>query len=492
MILQISTIFAEIWPKIFDMSLNTLKNFSCVLAGIFLLSVQSVLAKGYEIKVTINGLRDSTCQLAYYFGDKQYIKDSARADSKGALVFKGDGELPAGIYMVVLPAGKKYFEMIVDKEQKFSLTTDRADLIENMVVKGSKDNEIFYTYLRWINIRGKRVEELKKELEAAKGNATLNEQIKNRQKEIDKEVKDYKANLMAQNPAMLLSLIFKASMEPEIPEAPILANGRKDSLFQYRYFRSHYFDNIDMKDDRLIRTPVFAPKIKQYIEKVIPQHPDSICLASERMISLSDENGEIFKYLVFYITNTYEKSNIMGMDAVFVCMAEKYYLSGKAYWIDSAQTEKIRERVTALKPCLIGAQAYNMKLYRPDFSKLALNDIKNRYAIVYFWDPSCGHCQKVTPKLSEFYKSEAKKYDLEVFGVYIETDTTEWFKYIREKELNWINVADLDLKSNFRAYYDIYSTPVIYVLDRNKKIIAKRIDVENLGDFLTNYSKQNP
>lgn len=69
---------------------------------------------------------------------------------------------------------------------------------------------------------------------------------------------------------------------------------------------------------------------------------------------------------------------------------------------------------------------------------------------------------------------------------------TEWFKYIKEKELNWINVADLDLKSNFRAYYDIYSTPVIYVLDRNKKIIAKRIDVENLGDFLTNYSKQNP
>jgi thiol-disulfide isomerase/thioredoxin len=289
-----------------------------------------------------------------------------------------------------------------------------------------------------------------------------------------------------------LTAVFKASTEPDVPEPPKNADGSIDSLFRYRYFRAHYFDNINMKDDRLLRTPVFAPKIKQYVERIIPQHPDSICVGAQKMIDLTDEKSDIFKYLVFYITNTYEKSNIMGMDAVFVCMAEQYYLSGKAFWIDSAQTEKIRERVNALKPCLIGKQAYNMRMYKPDFQQISLNEVKNRYTIIYFWDPSCGHCQKVTPKLSEFYKTNGEKFDVEVFGVYIETDTTEWFKYIKEKELTWLNVADLTLKTNFRAYYDIYSTPVIYVLDRNKKIIAKRIDVENLVDFLTNYSKQNP
>jgi hypothetical protein len=114
---------------------------------------QQGVSKGYEIKVNVKGLSDSTCQLAYYFGDKQYIKDSAKADTKGNLVFKGDEELPGGIYMVVLP-GKKYFEMIVDKEQYFNLETDNADLVANMKVKGSKDNEVFYDYLRWITERG--------------------------------------------------------------------------------------------------------------------------------------------------------------------------------------------------------------------------------------------------------------------------------------------------------------------------------------------------
>jgi thiol-disulfide isomerase/thioredoxin len=452
---------------------------------------QQAVSKGYEIKVNVKGLSDSTCQLAYYFGDKQYIKDSAKADTKGNLLFKGDEDLPGGIYMVVLP-GKKYFEMIVDKEQYFNLETDNADLVANMKVKGSKDNEVFYDYLRWISERGKRMEELKKELDSNKENAAKTTEIKEKQTALDAEVKKYKTDIIEKHPGILLTAIFKASTEPEVPQAPLKADGTKDSLFPYRYFRAHYFDNIDMKDDRLLRTPVFAPKIKQYIERIIPQHPDSICVGATKMISLTNDKSDIFKYLVFYITNTYEKSNIMGMDAVFVCMAEQYYLSGKAFWIDSTQTEKIRERVTALKPCLIGKQAYNMRLLKPDFQPIALHDIKSKYTIVYFWDPSCGHCQKVTPKLSEFYKTSREKFDVEVMGVYIETDTTEWFKYIKEKELTWLNAADLTLKTNFRAYYDIYSTPVIYVLDRNKKIIAKRIDVENLADFLTNYSKQNP
>lgn len=463
--------------------------FLCLFA-VTALSLQA-LAGGYEIKVTVKGLSDSTCQLAYYFGDKQYIKDSAKADAKGNLIFKGPEDLPGGIYMVVLP-GKKYFEMIVDKEQRFSLESDVADLVANMKVKGSKDNEIFYDYLRWITIRGKQVEELKKELEVNKSNPEKSKEIKDKQAAIDAEVKQYKNDILAKYPATLLSAIFKASTDPDVPEPPKNADGSIDSLFRYRYFRAHYFDNINMKDDRLLRTPVFAPKIKQFVERILPQHPDSICVGAKKMIDLTDEKSEIFKYLVFYITNTYEKSNIMGMDAVFVCMAEQYYLSGKAFWVDSAQTEKIRERVNALKPCLIGKQAYNMRMYKPDFQQVSLNEVKNKYTIIYFWDPSCGHCQKVTPKLSEFYKTNKEKFDVEVFGVYIETDTTEWFKYIKEKELTWLNVADLTLKTNFRAYYDIYSTPVIYVLDRNKKIIAKRIDVENLVDFLTNYSKQNP
>lgn len=443
---------------------------------------------GYEIKLTIKGLKDQNIQLAYYFGDKQYIKDSARVDGNGKLVFKGEEVLPGGVYIAVLPS-RKYFEMIVDKEQKFSMETDTTDLIASMKVKGSNDNELFYQYLNWISVKGKQLEMLRKDLELAKGDEAKTKTIRDNQIALDKSVKEYKDKFIAANPDLLLTKIFNAGWEPEIPEIPLLQNGRKDSTFAYLYFKSHYFDKFDMKDDRLLRSPVFANKIKQYVEKLTPQMPDSINLAASKLIGLTDEKSEIFKYLVYWITNTYEKSEIMGMDAVFVHMAENYYLSGKAFWVDESQIQKIRDRVNALKPCLLGVTANNMKLLKPDFHQIALHDIKKKYTLIYFWDPSCGHCQKVTPQLSEFYKAHKVDMDLEVLGVYIESDTTEWFKYIKEKELNWINAADLTGTAQFRKYYDIYSTPVLYVLDRNKKIIAKRIDVEKLEDFLKNYEK---
>ncbi|MFM2201651.1 MAG: hypothetical protein RL040_851 [Bacteroidota bacterium] len=466
-----------------------MKKFSLLIA--FLTTTVAAFAGGgYEIKVTIKGIQNQNVQLAYYFGDKQYIRDSAKADANGHLVFKGDEALPEGVYLAVVPS-RKYFEMIVDKEQKFGMETDTVDFIGNMKVKNSKDNELFYEYLNWISLRGKQVEVLRKDLEATKNDEARQKQIKEEQAQIDKTVKEYKNAFMLAHPDMMLTKIFNASWEPEIPEAPILANGRKDSTFAYRYFKAHYFDKFDLKDDRLLRSPIFGNKIKQYMEKLTPQIPDSINKAASYIIGLTDGKNETFKYLVYWITNTYEKSEIMGMDAVFVYMAKNYYLTKKAYWVEDAQLAKIKERVDALEPCLLGVTANNMRLLKPDFHPIALNDIKKTYTLVYFWDPSCGHCQKVTPKLKEFYDAHKKDLDLEVLGVYIEADTTEWFKYIKEKDLNWINAADLLGTAQFRKYYDIYSTPVLFVLDRNKKIIAKRIDVENLEDFLTNYSKNH-
>jgi len=106
--------------------------------------------------------------------------------------------------------------------------------------------------------------------------------------------------------------------------------------------------------------------------------------------------------------------------------------------------------------------------------------------MLYFWDYSCGHCKKVTPKLMEWYlKSKSK--GVTVFAVGTETNAEEWKKYIRENKLNWINAYDPYYQSGLKKVYDIYSTPVLYVLDENKKIIAKRLDVDQLDGLIDHY-----
>lgn len=440
---------------------------------------------GHNIRFKVQGYKDSSAIIAHYYGDNQYIpKDTAKFDSKGNLEFKGKNELPEGVYLLVLPKNK-YVEFLVG-EQFQLMEFDSADAVGTMKVKEGIENLVFYGYQKTMSDKTKEAVPLKAKLSKTK-NADSTAQIRKQLETIDKDVKAFREKLFLDNPKSFAVKLFKSALEPEVPEAPILSNGRRDSIFQFRYYKAHFLDNIDLTDDRMVRTPLFHGKIEQYITKLTLQIPDSINKEADYLLKKST-GKEIFKYLVWWITNNYEKSQIMGMDAVFVHMAKNYYLSGKAFWVDSSITNKIRDRAKILEPILIGKKAPNMWLTDSAGKLFTLDGFKAKSTILYFWDPNCGHCQKETPKLYEFWEKNKAK-GINVFAVCIDRKPDDWKKYIREKKLNWVNVWDSYTATDFKNMYDIYSTPVIYLLDENKKILAKRIGVEQLEDFYENYFK---
>mgnify|MGYP002139613449 CR=1 FL=1 len=454
-----------------------------ILLFISLFFLKSVSAQeGYQVKVKVAGVRDSMCYLANYFGDKQYLKDSCLADAQGSFVFKGKEKLGGGIYLVVIP-GKRYFEVLIDKEQNFSLETDTVDFVKHMKIKGSQENTVFYDYLKFIGEKSKAIEPLRAEYESVKSDPAKSEDVKKRMAVIDSSVITYKDAFMKNNPDFLLTKVFKVTEEVKMPEIPKKADGSLDSLFMYNYYKAHFFDNIDLKDDRLLRTPVFHPKLEQYFKKLTLQMPDSINKEADQIIAQLNPGSEMFKYVVWWVTNTYETSNIMGMDAVFVHMVEKYYTKEKAFWVDDAQLYKIQDRARVLKPILVGTKVKNIVLNDSLGRPHSLYDVKSKYTILYFWDPDCGHCQKITPKLKESY-DKIKSKGVQVFAVCTEVEIDKWKKFIREKDLNWINVADPELHNNFRHDFDITTTPQIFLLDENKNIIAKKIEVDTMNDIL--------
>ena len=447
---------------------------------------------GYNIKITVKGLKEgSTCILANYYGDKQYIKDSAIVGPKGELIFKGNEKYPEGIYLL-LPPSKKYFDFVMDAEQNFSLETDTTDLIKNMKVKGSDENKFFYDYQTFMSGKQKQIEPLQVLYRKTKNNKDSSKLLQDKISAIDKEVKDYKLNFIKSNPKSFVSKLFKAMEEPEIPEAPILANGVKDSTFAYRYYKAHFFDNLDFSDERLLRTPIFHNKIKQYMDKLTPQTPDSINISTDYLISKAQANKEVFKYVVYWLTYTYESSNIMGMDAVFVHMVEKYYVTKQAYWVDSTQLYKITNRAYTLKPLLLGKNAPAIVMQDSTGKNISLYDVKSKYTILIFWDHGCGHCKKEVPKLAELYHKSLKSKGVQVYAIETEDKPDDWKKFIIENKLDWINVHQPDQyqRAVTKKIYDIYSTPVIYLLDEKKIIKAKRIDAEQLENFIDMLDKE--
>lgn len=178
----------------------------------------------------------------------------------------------------------------------------------------------------------------------------------------------------------------------------------------------------------------------------------------------------------------------MGHDAVMVKLADDIYLSGKADWVSKEFVDDLRKQIELIRPNLIGklGQDLIMNSYKGIF--VSLHDIDKDFIVLYFWEPDCGHCKEATPKLKEYYDA-MKGEGIEVFAVCTTSDKTKWAKYIEENKLTWINGWDPERGSHFDYYYNVQSTPMIYILDRNKKIIAKKLSADNVGPFIENYRK---
>jgi peroxiredoxin len=470
-----------------------------ILVGLFLISAEVSSAQtgskinnksGYQIRVQIAGVRDSLCYLANYFGDKQYLRDSAYADASGNVVFEGDTALKGGIYMVVLP-GKKYFEVIIDREQHFSVSTVDGDYTANMKITGSNDNQLFYGYLKFIGVKSKEIDPLRREYEAVKNSDKQKaSDLQAKMSKIDSEVLDFRSKLISENPDFLLSAVLRATDEPKIPDFPPNPDGSRDSASIYYYYKDHFFDNFDLRDDRLLYTPVFHPRLENFFTKMILQIPDSINKESDKIIAQLKPGSEMFKYVVWWITNHYETSKIMGMDAVFVHMAKNHYTKEKAFWVDDTQLFKIQDRAKVLEPILVGKKVKNLVLNDDKGISRSLYDVKAKYTVLYFWDPDCGHCKTVTPKIKNYYDL-VKKYGIQVYAVCTEVEMDKWRKFIAEYNLDWINVADPELRNNFRHDFDISSTPQIFLLDSNKSIVAKRIEASTLSEILQKEFKKS-
>ena len=233
--------------------------------------------KGHDIKFNLAHVKNTTVFLGCHYGDKEYIQDSAKVDDKGNFEFKGEKELDGGIYFVMLNKKTIAFEFVVDKEQSFFMSADTSDFTKTMKVTGSEENKLFYEYLNFVTQKHTEQEALEKQAK----DGPDKEGTKVKMDTLNAQVMRYKSNFESKHANMLLAEVFSAAEEPEVPPSPILPNGRKDSTFPYHYYKSHFFDHLNMHDGRLVRSPVMFGKIKEYLDRLTVQDPDSIIVAAD-------------------------------------------------------------------------------------------------------------------------------------------------------------------------------------------------------------------
>lgn len=440
-----------------------------------------------NIKLRINGLKDTTLYFANYFGDKILKVDSIRLNHDGLGFLTRDKLQKEGIYLFYLNE-KNYFEFLLGNDQQFAIDADFSNSSKNKFT-GADETVAFHEYQAFLGRQKAKQASLQARLKALQEKSDSLNIVQAELNGLNTIMESYWKEMSVKYKGTFLADFFQSMLIPQSDEPVISAQAKNpDSIrwvYRYNYMKNHYWDNFNFARSGLIRTPVFQEKLNTYFKNILLQMPDSLVNPMVQVIEKSKKNEEVYHYVFLYLLNESNQSQIMGMDKVFVALSEKYVLGKQKSWLDTGVVAKIRERVAAVKPNLIGNIAPELKLQDSEGNYYSLRQVNAKFTLLYFWEPDCSHCQKTTPLLNKDLYQELKNKGVEIFAVLTQNNKEKWMKAIQEYKIQeWTHVWDPQYTSNFRKLYDVTSTPIIYILDKNKKIVAKRLDVDSSLKFL--------
>lgn len=437
--------------------------------------------------------------LASHYGKYQTLLDSVKGTNDGKLVFKKDQKYVEGIYMLATPDKKIELEFMMDANQKFSIqvtnSTDKTVAISNSIL--NQDFNVFNSFFKTKMEGMKALEKNLADKKTKQDSAIVIQDLK----KIQSEINLYKNNYIQANPENTLALLFRMSQPIDNfsnkPAEEKLAT-KTDSI---AYLKKHFFDGINFKDNRLLRNPFLENRITTYFNTFVPVTPEAVTAEINQILNQTDlPNGDVFKYLSLHFVDLYAEPKIMGMDRVFINIYNTYFKNKEYPWLQLKQKEFFKFKVASIKDNLVGDKGRNLFMLTQDQKRIDLYDIKAKYTIVAFWDPTCGHCATEIPKMHQLYETEWKQKGVVVFAVNNNTnEMAKWKEFIEKEKLSdWTNVYPSPVVTgnytkedvDFQTLYNVRQTPVIYLLDQDKKIIAKKVGPENYTKIIEQLEKK--
>jgi thiol-disulfide isomerase/thioredoxin len=455
---------------------------------------------GHNIEITLKPYKNTKVYLGTNYGQNRVLADSAILNDASVGYFKGKEKLTPGIYFIVSPKYSILFEFLVDEGQQFKIIADTLSLVDYKII-GSKDNDIFSSYSKSMNQLGAQRNQLEQAYNSA---ATASDSLKYLEalKKMDTSFKQERQKIITTAPNSMMRFFLDVLQRPELPAIPII-NGIADSTYPFYYVKNHYWDNVVFNDNRLLRTPFFEAKLDEYFKNYVSREPDSIIEEVQYMLTVAKTGKEIYPFLLFKFTNKYISPEFMGQDKVFLHLFQNFFSKGDTVLLNNDSKKAITERAYSIMANLIGNPAPPLNLNTMDNKLFSLYNSPATYTFIAFWDPTCGHCKEEMPRVDSFYTKNWKQLGVQVIGVNTNVkELASWKQFITEEHFDagWMHVYQTEAALNaevnagkattIRQLYDVFKTPTFYLLDKDKKIIAKNLTVDQFHDFLQAQQKK--
>ena len=237
---------------------------------------------------------------------------------------------------------------------------------------------------------------------------------------------------------------------------------------------AHFWDGIENFDGPTNENPILAAQIDFYFDKFVSPLPDSITLEISRLIDKTSDNTELRDFILWHLLERYRHPEYMSQDQVFVWLYDQYFSQLEIKDLNATNLAMIQEKAERFRKLALFNVAPDIELN----DSIDLQSIESEYTVLFFYDHDCDLCHQEMRDLDSVC---AEHPEISVLAIDLNMESSGGFA-IRPK-------GDGDLKSpiQYRRItnpselialsdaYDIETTPLIFVLDKDKRIIAKKI-----------------
>lgn len=459
---------------------------SLLIVLLFLLLPMVAVAKdGYKITFRVDGNTDSLLYMCYYHAQNRYYCDSAVNNGKGKFVFEGKEELHPGLYYFTNNRDR-YVEFVVYREsQRFTLRTENENWLLRMTAKDSRENEFFFNYKRAEEVLYQRMEEASHTVDSA---TFRSEYLPQYIRTLD----TLRMSFIDECPDCMISRMMLSTKDVDIPKEHPDGSAMSDAE-RFDWMMAHYFDNMPLDDDFIIRTPksVFYNRVMEYVEKRMNRMPpDMICPLLDSLIDRAEPAHEVYRWLILNLTNYFLQSRVMVYDEVYCHLVLRYLATGKVKGVTPSVIDEQIERATKWERLLVGKVSPELILFDTLHRPVSLHHMPGRYTLLLFWSPTCGHCRDIIPAVYKVFEKYQDTLNVSAFAILTEPDEqtiVKWKKFLSDHQMvasRWINLSGGEANVDWREVYDVTTTPQIYLIDnKDHKFLAKKLSADILENI---------
>nr|WP_052662249.1 DUF5106 domain-containing protein [Bacteroides acidifaciens] len=277
---------------------------------------------------------------------------------------------------------------------------------------------------------------------------------------------------------------------PRIPAALVSIDAKTE------YLVKHFWENYDFADTVSVSNPELLEQTLVNYLSMLSETTDEATAGSYLRKLADDMRKDSIVYAWFdeklehYL---YDPNSPMRNDEYYMAVLQGMVESGRYREVEKLRPEY---RMRMLRKNRKGSKAADFSYTLEGGERGTLNGIKSDFTLLLLYDPECENCRRAINEMvqSPVIRDLTTLTDVvvrvpaKVLTICVEHDMESWKAHLAALPDHWLNGFDSGHQIRDRQLYDLRSFPSLYLLDSDKRVLLKDVNVQDVIGYFTEQS----